>query len=126
MEGIVRDSYNLYLKSLPDGKYEYTLRKPKKDASQRSIQQNRYLFGVVYKLISEETGYTDYEVHEIFKTLFLKKYLRIGKKEIRITESTTKLNTKEFESYCESIRMWCSSNLGFSIPEPNEIIHEKI
>ena len=120
MEGIIQDTYLGYLKTLPDGEYEIVVRKPTKKPDPRSIQQNKYLWGVVYGMVSEETGHSDEEIHEIFKVLFLSKYVEIAGKEMRITRSTTELDTKEFDEYCESIRMWCAQNLGLSIPEPGE------
>ena len=124
MEGMIKDSYNEFLKSLPSGTYELVVKKKTNTPDKRSIQQNKYIWGVIYKIVSEESGYTDEEVHEIFKTLFLKRYVSIGKKEIRITKSTTELDTNEFNEYCESIRVWCSFNLNLNIPEPNEVEYE--
>jgi hypothetical protein len=36
------------------------------------------------------------------------------------TKSTTALDTKEFEEFLSSIRMWASDKLGIWIPEPHE------
>jgi hypothetical protein len=89
----------------------------------RSDNQNRYIWGVVYKLISDFTGYTCEEVHEYYKEKFLsdKKTIQIGAEEIPINvASTTKLSTKEFEEYCENIRRHAAVELQILIPEPNE------
>ena len=92
----------------------------------RSNQQNRYMFGVVYKLISEHTGFSVDEVHELCKGMFLKQpphllQLKNGKHmEINIVRPTSSLSTVELENYLSEIRMWASIELGVYIPLPNE------
>lgn len=91
----------------------------------RSKQQNRYYWSVVCGLISEHTGYIPEEVHEFYKEKFLtnKKSIVIGNEEKEIEmATTTKLNTKEFEEYCENIRRHASVELSVNIPEPNGVI----
>jgi hypothetical protein len=34
--------------------------------------------------------------------------------------STRKMNTSEFQDYCEQIRRWAATELGVDIPNPNE------
>ena len=119
MEGIVKDIYESYLKSLPSDEYFVLVKRKTKEPSARSVQQNKYLWAI-YDIISDHTGHTDEEVHEIFKVMFLSRPVEIAGKELMVPLSTTKLNTIEFEDYCESIRRFCSSNLSLSIPEPNE------
>ena len=84
----------------------------------RSDRQNSYLWGVVYKLISETTGYTTDEAHEAMKMLFLKVH-RDGLPDT--VKSTTKLTTVEFEEYAENIRIWASQTIGCYIPTPNQV-----
>ena len=65
----------------------------------RSDNENRYYRGVAIKLISEHTGYSDDEVHELLKSMFLKDHLIIeaknGKERHTIVKSTTRLTTVE-------------------------------
>lgn len=85
----------------------------------RSAQQNKYLWGVVYKILSDELGYTTEEVHEICRYKFLpRKYVNLGHEEIETRKSTTKLTTSEFEAYIERIRAFASSELSVIIPDP--------
>ena len=44
----------------------------------RSSPQNRYYWGVVLKLISEKTGYTREEIHEMLRLLYLREQTPIG------------------------------------------------
>jgi len=87
---------------------------PKKQT--RSQQQNAYMWGVVYDIISKDTGYTDKEVHALMGKEFLS-YDHLGETFIR---STTDLNTKGMEEYLEKVRRFASSELSIYIPLPNE------
>lgn len=92
-----------------------------KKKEKRSIPQNSYMWGVVYKQISDEWGYEIDEVHEIMKQKFLKiKEIRVDGETVIITRSTTDLKTDEMESYLEAIRRWAAINLEICILLPNE------
>ena len=108
-EGLMKEDISL----LPDGNYELIIRKEKKS---RSNNQNRYLWGVVYKIIANETGHTEEEVHEHMKWRFLRKHGRL-----ETVKSTSDLNTKEFEEYTENIRRFGATDLSLQIPVPNEV-----
>lgn len=86
----------------------------------RSLQQNKYYWGVVVKILSQHTGYTSDETHQELARMFLK-YENNGKLFVR---STTKLNTAEFEKFTESCRQWAASEMSVHIPLPNEITEE--
>lgn len=88
----------------------------------RSDNQNRYYWGVVIKLISEELGYFAEEMHEILKQKFLdQKEFKFGKDQFIVTKSTSELSTKEFEDYLENIRQFAHMTLNIFIPLPNEV-----
>ncbi len=105
-----------HLKSL-QGRVEIIVRRLSK---KRSNPQNRYYFGIPIKLISDHTGHTTDEIHEILKSMFLKKWVEIKGKEYEIVQSTTELNTLSFEDYLSKIRQWASLDLGLFIPTPDE------
>ncbi len=117
--GQVRDRDTLWgniketFRRLPDGKYTWA--KPVKARHQRSVQQNRYYWGVVCRLVADHTGYSPDEVHQILADMFLS-YNKQGHK---FTESTTRLNTQRFEAYLEECRKWTAVNLQVYIPNPN-------
>ncbi len=97
------------------------------ETTKRSNPQNRYYFGVVVKLISSHTGFSSLEIHEILKHKFLKRGVvlinnRGGREFQDITESTTDLNTVQFEEYLSKIRQWASEELSVYIPLPHEVI----
>lgn len=91
----------------------------------RSAAQNSYYWGVVVGLLSEHTGYTPDEIHEILKAKFLPKKLAVtdGNGEIRgefvIGGTTTRLNKIEFGEFVEAVRRWAAEDLGVVIPDPN-------
>ena len=106
------DKLKTWLQQLGESKIEVIFRKRKK---QRSIQQNRYLWGVPYKIVSEDTGMSTEAVHNFFKLQFLRYY--IG--EFQTIKSTTELTPMEFNEYCDNINMFCVEKFGYSIPLPN-------
>lgn len=95
----------------------------------RSLPQQKYYFGVIVKIISDELGYSVNQIHEMLKQEFLFEILHIktktGIKEKRIVKSTTEITTAEAEQFYSDIRQWASIELGCWIPEPNETLNEQ-
>lgn len=88
-----------YIQSLQDGLYGLVIKNQYKG---RSNQQNRYLFGVVYKLIADETGHTPEEIHEHMRWRFLRKY---GGK-LETVRSTTSLSTRDYSPHRRAASAW--------------------
>ena len=90
----------------------------------RTNNQNAYLWGVVYKVISDTFGWTDDDVHEFCKNKFNPKFLEITdkatgeKEELKIGGSTRKLSTLDFMEYVEKIQIFFAEHDCF-IPDPN-------
>lgn len=93
---------------------------------QRSNNQNKYYWGCVLPRISEHTGFTIEESHEVMKYRFLKGWKTVktskDQMEIEYIRSTTDLDTKSFEEYMIKVREFASIALQCWIPEPNEIL----
>lgn len=91
----------------------------------RSQQQNRWYWGVIVELLSEHTGYTPDEVHEVLKAKFLPKRVALAdgngevKGEFVIGGTTTTLDKLAFGEFCEAIRTWAADELGVVIPDPD-------
>lgn len=91
----------------------------------RSLAMNRYYWAVCIELVSNHTGYSPDEVHEIVKQMFLPKKLAVcdGNGELKgefvIGGTTTKLNTLEFGEFIERFRQWAAEDLGVVIPDPD-------
>lgn len=93
-----------------------------KSVKKRSYNQNAYYFGVVVKLISQETGDDRAAIHEYLKNKFSqKRVITVAGETICYVLSTTKMNTVEFEDYLVLCREWASDFLTMRIPLPNEI-----
>lgn len=88
--------------------------------SHRSLQQNRYLWGVVYPIIAEVTGYTVNELHEWARAQYLEPLvIRIGDVTRQITRSTTELSKGEMVEYIDNLIL-LGSELGCHVPSPEE------
>lgn len=88
--------------------------------AKRSLNQNRYYWGVIVTLFSQATGYTSNEAHQTLAGYFLK-YEKDGKQFVR---STTDLDTKQFEDYAEQCRVFMWQELNVHVPLPNELTEE--
>lgn len=88
-----------------------------KRVPKRSLPQNNYLWGIVYKTIGDFLGYTVDEVHEVMGQMFLKYHDKNGLERIR---STTELSTEEFTEYVEHVRRFFLQEYNIYTPNPNE------
>jgi hypothetical protein len=95
----------------------------KVDRDSRSNNQNRYYWGVVVKLLSEHTGFSQGEMHYTLRHKFLS-YTKVlsNNERVQVVQSTTDLDTKEFEDYMEDIRRFAIQELDIEIPLPNECL----
>lgn len=103
-----------YLKTIEGKEVEVIVRKWKEG---RSGNQNRYMWGVAYQLISDTTGYTSEEVHDAMRMMFLLDRDR----KVPTLKSTASLTTVEMEKYLDSIRQWAAETMSCFIPLPNEV-----
>ena len=86
----------------------------------RSNQLNQYYWGVVVKIISDYTGYTKEETHELLKQTFLKKKVLVNDEWYDTTESTTKLDNKRMLEFIEQVKQWAAEIFSLYIPDPHE------
>jgi len=90
----------------------------RKETKTRTNQQNRYLWGIVYAIISDNTGYDPEQVHDAMKVKFASKHLDNG---LVITERTSKMTTERMTQYIDDIKRWAAEFLGLYIPDAGEI-----
>lgn len=103
---------------LTNGEYIVTINRIK---SPRSIPQNK-LYWLWLKLIAEETGHTDNDLHAYFKAMFLgKQYKVLFNEQVEIEASTTRLSTKDFTTFLDKISLFASETLGIILPKPDDI-----
>ncbi len=116
-----RERLKAAIASMGDGPVVLTVARQK---SKRSIQANSYYFGVVVKLIADETGQDAESVHEFLKRECHAQHVEMVNKatgevyETWIGASTAVLNVGEFQAYVERCRAWAGQFLGLVIPDP--------
>jgi hypothetical protein len=104
----------IYLEELiKDGKLPQVTIKEKAD-SKRSLEANKFLWGRLYKSISNFTGYLPMEVHLLCGHLFLCEQKTINGVQVPYVRSTSDLTVEEFANYIQNIEVYFS-NLGWSI-----------
>jgi hypothetical protein len=113
------DRYLVHLAALEGKKIELIIRRRK---SKRSIQQNRAYFGIAVEILSNHTGFDKDEMHDALKVKFASRTDPVTG--LTIVESTTKMDTKRFIEYYESIQRWAAEFLNCYIPSPNEIDYQ--
>lgn len=91
--------------SLDEGVYDMIIMD--KDGA-RSHDQNSLLWGVIYKGLSDTTGYTQEELHDILRMKF------DLKNEDGTLTSTATLTKTEFNDYLDKIINW-SRSLGIQV-----------
>lgn len=103
-----------------DGVYRVTIEKYKKN---RSNAQSR-LYWMWLNIISDETGNSAENLHEILKLKFLgtEKIQSLGYS-IEIPKSTTKLTTQEFTDYLDKIEVLALS-IDIRLPHPQDLYYE--
>jgi hypothetical protein len=83
----------------------------------RSDNQNRY-YWLCLGVISNHTGYSSTELHELFKRLFLPpKIKKILGREVKWPASTTELNKSDFAEYMLRIGAEVAT-MGITLPTP--------
>lgn len=84
----------------------------------RTVLQNRLYFHWLGHL-SNETGYTKDELHELCKQHVLGQEIKeVCGQMVHVIQSTTDLNTKEFIDYLEAVEQFFASK-GFLLPAPS-------
>ena len=82
----------------------------------RSNEQNS-LYWKWINIMSEETGFTKEEMHELIKYKFLKRTSinNNGVEEVKL-KSTTTLTVKEFTKLMDDILYWSNNTLNINLP----------
>ena len=120
---VLDERYQDYLHTLPE-RCQLTI-SSYTPYSRRSTQQNRYMHGVVFKVIGDEIGYSPEEVKDIMKLKFLSETriidTREGLENITVIKETKSLTTQELEDFLEEVKQFAMIKLGIYIPDPDTI-----
>lgn len=108
-----RDGFDRLVQSLDGQEIDIIVRRHRKG---RSLPQNAYLWGCVYKILADHLeGYTEEDVHEAMGQLF--RTDRTGV--VPRVKSTTEMSTVEFNEYLERIIQFAAEKLELVIPDPS-------
>ena len=93
----------------------------------RTLNANRYYFGVVLKTIADHMGQKNLDItgddlHEVLKGRFNPKVVMVDGQAVEIGETTKKMSQDKFVEYIEVIRDWSSDRLNCYIPLPTEVV----
>jgi len=111
-----RVRFNSYVRSLK-GEVEMILRRRRRI---RSIRANAYYWGVVLDVISDATGFTSEELHQVFKRKFLGYYRSYKGKKFIFVRSTASLSSFDFWEYINKICEFASKEFQIYVPAPGE------
>jgi len=108
-----------------DGNYTITIERTKK---KRSIEQNRYYWGVVVPLVCKELVELGWEEmtldgthNELLKRFNLVEVVNVRNGEIiKTIGSSTEMSTSQIMEYFAKITRWAATDLNLQIPEPGE------
>lgn len=89
------------------------------ESESKTLQQLRWLWGVVYKIVSEHTGFTPEEVSEVYKKKFLTYYKGSGGKTYEFTKGLSSLKKDEMSAFIEKVIHHATTELNLIIPEPD-------
>ena len=131
---LVRGNAIRALQSAEIGGDEIMVVRIEPEEKKRTLRQNKYLWGVVYKtIVDNDPGFFCCDavdslrktarlsaaevVHEFCKARFLPSADLPGL-QITVAPSTAKLPRKEFQDYVEAIRRWAADELQVFVPDP--------
>jgi hypothetical protein len=107
----------IYLEGLiKEGKTPQVTIKEKVSGGKRSLEANKFLWGKLYKSISNFTGYLPMEVHLLCGHLFLCEQKTINGVQVPYVRSTSDLTIEEFTFYIQNIESYFAQ-LGWSMDE---------
>lgn len=101
------------------------------EKDRRSAAANRYYWGVVIKLIAEETGQDAQDIHDDLRDRFLRKTItyedkRSGQvREREFARGSSGLTVNEFYEFVEQARLFAAEFFGMRIPEPDREYREQ-
>lgn len=92
----------------------------------RTNDQNSY-YRALLELVQDHTGIYKEEIHEKMKMQYLSVAVSAG--QLPYCRSTSKLDTKEFTEYIESVKNFMAERIGLVLPSAEEranFIHKDI
>lgn len=101
------------------------------DEAQRSSAANRYLWGVVYKTITAETGQAKQDIHDEMCARFTTETIsRIDPKtgrmvEFEVVRGTSGMKVSRFHRFVQDVKLFAAEFFGITFPdEPEDMQRE--
>lgn len=116
-------AFRAYIKALPDQPIQLVLQRRK---SQRSLDQNAWVFGIAYPIIAEALGYDAHEIEDLHYALVAKWGGEHFDKRLGAmvpNKRSSKLSTTEYSDYMEWLVRFAATELGgIVVPLPGESV----
>lgn len=113
------------LSSLPFDKGQTYEVSYKRKIRKRSVPQNR-LYWLWLSCIADETGHDSEDLHRVFAGKYLTcDVIEVMGEKVRKIPSTTTLSTQTFTEYIEKIRIYAATELGLTLPDPEDRFFEQ-
>lgn len=97
----------------------------KRKIRKRSVPQNR-LYWLWLACIADETGHDREDLHRVFAGKYLAcDVIEVMGEKVRKIPSTTTLSTQTFTDYIEKIRIYAATELGITLPDPEDRFFEQ-
>ena len=112
----------LLLRNLnPDIEWEMVIKRYRK---KRGNPANRYHWGVIVKMICDDTGNSAEDIHEYLlgEHVGWETYDVLGNLKKRPSRRSHDMDNETFENFNEWCRAWAAQNLAMVIPLPGETI----
>lgn len=87
--------------------------------SSKTQQQLGYLFGVVFKIISEYTGFTVEETYQVYKRKYLRYHKEYKGKIYKFNKGLSQCKVSEAAEFIDKVIIHAQTDLGLIIPEPS-------
>lgn len=111
---VMEHSFDYLTAKLANGVYTLSIKRKTKP---RTISQNALMW-MWFKCMEESTGTPKEDFHDYYKTRFLKRYIEIRGRLVRVIRSTTELNTLEMTDYLNKIQADAATEFRIPLPLP--------
>lgn len=111
---VMEHSFDYLTAKLANGVYTLSIKRKTKP---RTISQNALMW-MWFKYMEEHTGTPKEDFHDYYKTQYLKRYIEIGGRLVRVIRSTTELNTIEMTDYLNKIQADAATEFRINLPLP--------
>ncbi len=85
----------------------------------KTNKQLGYLFGVVFKIVSEDTGFTIDEVYQVFKQRFARYVKPFRGSSVDFTKGLSDMTKLDAGAFIDKVVHYVRTDMGMIIPDPD-------